>query len=249
MIQSMSVIKRPTSEEYAYHREHQEEHKLQNPLRDMILGGQDGLVNALGIILGILAANGDNHILVATVLAATFAESLSMGAVAYTSSMSQKDHYEAEKEKARKEIEKYPEMEMEEVREIFEKKGFSGKVLDEIVETITSDKKIWLETMMAEELQLQSVNTKEVLKSSVIVTIATGIGHLIPLLPFFITSGQDGLIISVIFSAVTLFAVGWYQAVTLVGSWWRSGLKLVAIGLIAAFAGYLIASIFHVSAG
>jgi predicted membrane protein (TIGR00267 family) len=243
------IKQRPTAEAFAYHREHQEEHKLENPLRDMILGGQDGLVNALGIILGILAAGGNNHILVATVLAATFAESLSMGAVAYTSAMSQKDHYEAEKEKARKEIEKYPQMEREEVREIFEAKGFKDKVLDEIVDTITSDKKIWLNTMVTEELQLQSVDTRAVLKSSVIVTIATAIGHLIPLLPFFVTSGQQGLILSVIFSAITLFAVGVYQAVTLVGSWWKSGLKLVAIGLIAAFAGYLIATIFHVSAG
>src|SRR5581483_9587694 len=201
------------------------------------------------IILGVLAAGGSNHILVATVLAASFAESLSMGAVAYTSAMSQKDHYEAEKAKAKHEIEKYPAMEAEEVREIFEQKGFKGKVLDEIVDTITADKTIWLNTMVTEELQLQPVDTRSVLKSSVIVTIATGIGHLIPLLPFFITFGQSGLIASVIVSAITLFAVGVYQALTLVGSWWKMGLKLVAIGLIAAFAGYLIATLFHVSAG
>src|SRR5207253_390738 len=114
-----------------------EDHKLNNPLRDIILGGQDGLVNALGIILGIAAVTSDNHILIATVLAATCAESISMGAVAYTSALAQKAHYESERKKEMKEIEEVPEMEREEVRQIFEQKGFTGHVLEEIVETIT----------------------------------------------------------------------------------------------------------------
>src|SRR5579864_8703359 len=99
----LSVIKRPTVEAFAQHKE-EEGHKLGNPLRDVILGGQDGLVNSLGIILGVSAASGDTHVLIATVLAAAFAESISMGAVAYTSAMSQKDYYESERKKAHKEI-------------------------------------------------------------------------------------------------------------------------------------------------
>jgi predicted membrane protein (TIGR00267 family) len=244
----MPNIKRPTTEEFAAHKA-REPHKTSNPLRDVILGGQDGLVNALGIILGFSAVSSDITVLIATVLAATFAESLSMGAVAYTSAMSQKDYYEAERTKAAKEIDNYPDMEKEEVRQIFESKGFTEHLANEIAETLSKDKKHWLDLLMSEELQISPVDTKAVLKSSVIVTIATGIGHMIPLLPFFFTSHTTGLVISIILSGITLFIVGWYQAVTLVGSWWKSGLKLTAIGLIAAVAGYLIASIFHVSAG
>ncbi len=243
------TLTRPTVEEFAKHRA-SETHKVENPLRDVILGGQDGLVNALGIILGVIAGGGDLHVLIATVLAATFAESLSMGAVAYTSALSQRDHYLSERHKVSKEIEQSPRMEAEEVRQIYEAKGFKGKVLEEIVGTITSDKQIWLDILMAEELHIEPVNTRNVLKSSVIVTIATTIGHLIPVTPFFFgTSHQEGLIISVIISAITLFAVGAYQALTLVGSWWKNGLKLVLIGLAAAFIGYFIAKIFHVSVG
>src|SRR5258706_1285008 len=110
---------RPTQAEFRNHK-HQEQHKLENPLRDVILGGQDGLVNALGIILGIAAVTPDVHILIATVLAATAAESISMGAVAYTSALADKDHYEGEKKKELYEIEHYPEMEKEEVRRIYE---------------------------------------------------------------------------------------------------------------------------------
>lgn len=56
-------------------------------LRDVILGGQDGLVNVLGVTLGVAAASGDTRLVLAAGLAATFAESVSMAAVAYTSSL------------------------------------------------------------------------------------------------------------------------------------------------------------------
>jgi predicted membrane protein (TIGR00267 family) len=238
------IDNRPSAKEFRRHKR-QEKHKKENPLRDVILGGQDGLVNALGIILGVMAASSDVKILIATVLAATIAESLSMGAVAYTSALSQRDYYESEKKKEMDEVEKFPEMEKEEVRQIYEQKGFSGKILEEIVTTITSDKKLWVDTMMAEELKISPINTKAVLKSSVIVTIATAIGHLIPLSPFFFATQGTSLTIAVIISAITLFAVGVYQAVSLVGSWWKSGIRMVIIGLAAAFIGYFIARIFH----
>lgn len=237
-------IDRPTPAEFRKHQKH-EKHKKENPLRDVILGGQDGLVNALGIILGVLAASGDVKILIATVIAATIAESFSMGAVAYTSALSQHDYYQSERKKEIDEVEKFPKMEKEEIRRIYEEKGFSGEVLEKIVATITRDKKLWVDTMMAEELKISPVDTKAVLKSSVIVTIATAIGHLIPLFPFFFVAGNNGLFIATIISAIALFAVGVYQAVSLVGSWWKSGLRMVIIGLAAAFVGYFIARLFH----
>jgi vacuolar iron transporter family protein len=228
----------------------EEQHKMQNSLRDVILGGQDGLVNALGIILGIVAAGGNNAILLATVFAAAAAESISMGAVVYTSALSQKAYYDAERKREEQEVEKVPEKEREEIREIYREKGFSGKSLEEIVKVITSDKKIWVDTMMAEELHIEPVDTGDILKSSVIVTIATTIGHLIPVLPFLFNFGESNMLItSIVISGLTLFAVGAYQAVTLVGSWWKTGLKLVVIGLGAALIGYVIAKMFNVVAG
>ena len=56
-------------------------------LHDVILGGQDGLVNVLGVTLGVAAASADTRFILAAGLAATFAESFSMAAVAYTSSL------------------------------------------------------------------------------------------------------------------------------------------------------------------
>lgn len=238
------MSQRPTQDEFNKHKA-QEDHKLENPLRDVILGGQDGLVNALGIILGFSAVSSDTRVLIVTVIAASIAESISMGAVAYTSALAQKDYYNSEREKESREIDKVPEMEKEEVRRIYEEKGLKGHALEEIVETITSDKKVWLDVMMAEERHIEPIDTKKILKSSVIVTIATAIGHFIPILPFFFVAHLQGIIIAIIVSAIALFAVGAYQAVSLVGSWWKSGLRMLLIGLGAALIGYIIAVMFR----
>lgn len=239
---------RPTQEAFNHHKNHQEEHRIGNPLRDIILGGQDGMVNALGIVLGVAAAGGNAHILVLTVLAASAAEAISMGAVAYTSAVSQRDYYEAELRKEKKEIEQYPQMETEEVRRIFEAKGFRGKVLEEIVTTIVADKKIWVDTMMREELGIEKVETKNILRSAGVVGITTAIGSVVPLIPFFLNplthlSFQQEIIIAIIVCGIALFGVGAYQALSLVGSWWKSGIRMVIIGLSAAFIGYVFAKL------
>ena len=55
---------------------------LASRLSEIILGGQDGLVNVAGVILGLAAATDEVRIIIAGGLAATFAESISMAAVA-----------------------------------------------------------------------------------------------------------------------------------------------------------------------
>jgi vacuolar iron transporter family protein len=223
--------------------------KKENPLRDIILGGQDGLVNALGIILGVAAAGGNVNILIATVLAASAAESISMGAVAYTSTISQKDHYDSERRKVNRGIDEAPDMAREEVMQIFEKKGFSGNVLEEVATTITNDKKTWADLIMSEELGLEKVETKNALQSSVIVGAATAIGSIIPVIPFFLVGHglpfSTAILLSIGFCTLSLFGVGVYQALTLIGVWWKSGIRMVGIGLSAAIIGYFIAKLFN----
>jgi VIT1/CCC1 family predicted Fe2+/Mn2+ transporter len=227
-----------------------EHHTAGSFLRDIILGGQDGLVNVLGIVLGGTAAGAQPRILVATALAATFAEAVSMGAVAYTSSLADRDHYLSERERETREIHELPDMERQEVRDIYRTKGFDGELLDQIVDRITSNEQTWLDIMMAEELHLEPVDTNDVLRTSVIVTIAALIGGLIPLLPFFVLGGGTLTVLSaVVLSAVALFAVGAYKATTLVGEWRRSGLQMVLIGLGAALAGFVVGRLFGVSGG
>lgn len=226
-----------------------EQRSTNNSLRDVILGGQDGLVNMLGIALGVVAAGGSTHVLVVTGIAAAITESISMGAVAYTSFGSDRDFYLAERKREQNDVSSRPEEEREEIRGIYAAKGFGGQLLDDVVSTITSNRETWVNTMMDEELHLQPVPQQSLLRSSVIVTIATLVGHLIPLLPFMVVTRTPAIIAAIALSAVTLFAVGVYSAKTLLGDWRKSGLQMVTIGLGAAALGFLIGRLLHTTGG
>lgn len=219
--------------------------KIAAMLKDMILGGQDGLVNVLGVILGLAAATSEIRIILAGGLAAAFAESISMAAVAYTSTLAYVEYYESEKVHESELIEKNPEDEVQEIRNIYSARGFQGKLLDQIVTKITSDKKRWVEVMMLEELRLSPATREGALKSSLVVGVAAMIGSLIPLSPFFFFSIRNSIIISIIFSMVVLFAAGAYKAKITVGSWWKSGLQLAVIGIVSALLGYYIGYLFQ----
>jgi predicted membrane protein (TIGR00267 family) len=225
--------------------QHREEHRQANWLRDVILGGQDGLVNILGIILGVIAGGGSNAVLLAAGFAAAITESISMGAVGYTSAVAERDYYQAERARETAEIDQTPEAERQEIRDIYATKGFTGDLLERVVDTITANRETWLATMMDEELHLQPVQTPDIMRSSVVITIATLIGHLIPLLPFVWLPRTPALITAIGLGAAVLFGVGVYSSVTLVGDWRKNGLKMVAIGLGAAAAGFLIGLLFH----
>ena len=136
-----------------YHTRH-DPHRRASRLADIILGGQDGLVNVLGVILGVAAATSDVQIVLVAGLAATFAESISMGAVAYTSTMAESAFYESERAREYRHIAQVPELERQEIYEIYQKKGFGDELLEYIVETITADQDTWVEVMMAEEHRL-----------------------------------------------------------------------------------------------
>ena len=228
---------------------HRERHRQTNWLRDVILGGQDGLVNILGIILGVIAGGGSKTVLLAAGFAAAITESISMGAVGYTSSVSQRDYYRAERAREAAEIDTAPEAERREIREIYATKGFAGDLLERVVDTITANRDSWLATMMDEELHLQPVQTADILRSAVVITIATLIGHLIPLLPFVWLARTPALVLAIVLSALVLFGVGVYSALTLVGDWRTSGLKILVIGLGAAGVGFLIGNLFHAAGG
>jgi vacuolar iron transporter family protein len=224
---------------------HREAHRGTNWLRDVILGGQDGLVNILGIILGVIAGGGSDTVLIVAGFAAAITESISMAAVGYTSSTSERDYYVAERAREAAEIVASPEAERQEVRAIYAAKGFQGKLLDDVVAQITSNHDTWLATMMDDELHLQPVASGAILRTAVVIGIATLIGHLIPLLPFLVLPRTPALIAAIGLSGIVLFAVGAYTAVTLVGDWRKSGLKFLAIGLGAAAIGFVIGRLFN----
>ncbi len=215
-------------------------HRQASALSDIILGGQDGLVNVLGVILGIAAATSDPYIVLVAGLAATFAESVSMGAVAYTSTVADADFYESEREKEYRHIREMPVLERDEVRAIYYEKGFRDELLENIVNTITANPDIWVAVMMAEEHRLIPVDRKQALRAAVVVGFSAVIGSLIPLVPFILLPVSTSIWVSILVTATVLFAVGAYKAQITIGHPGKSGLEMALIGTVSALVGYAI---------
>ena len=230
-----------------------EKHAQPGLLSDFILGSQDGLVNVLGVILGVAVASRNLAnpltIILAGGLAATFAESISMGAVAYTSTLARRDHYLSEVEREKREMVELPDQERQEVREILERWDFHGPELDDMLERIVSKPKAWLELMMSHELNLAPVDPTAARKSAVLVGFAAIVGSLIPLIPFLVIGANIllGIMLSLGVSTAALFVIGWWKARTTIGRAGRSGVQMAVIGIASAIAGFGIA--FLVSGG
>jgi|SRR5580700_1238130 predicted membrane protein (TIGR00267 family) len=221
-----------------------EPHKKGNRLSDVILGGQDGLVSVLGLLLGLTAATSSSRIVIAGGLATIFAETLSMGAVAYTSKMADRDHYAGERKREEQEVRDMPEVERQEIVDIYEAKGFSGKLLEDIVRHITSDHELWINTMMREELELLPVVKKDVYSYSMVVGASTFAGAILPLIPFFFMPVHYALVSALLLSAAVLAGIGAYKAYMTLGKPLKSAFQMVIIGMGAAVAGYLIGLLF-----
>ncbi len=221
-----------------------EPHRLGARLGEIILGGQDGLVNVLGVVLGIAAATPETRIIIAGGLAATFAESISMAAVAYTSSLADHDFYRAERAREYREIQETPHLEREEIRTIFADWGFEGKLLDDMVDHIAQHEDHWVDIMMAHELQLQPVDEKGLISGALLVGFSAIVGSLIPLAPFFFLPNLPASLAAVTLTALTLFIVGAFKARITVGHPVRSGLQMLVIGTLSALAGYGIGAFF-----
>jgi vacuolar iron transporter family protein len=226
--------------------DHHDPHHGEFRLSDVILGGQDGLVNVLGVILGVAAATADVRIVIAAGLAATFAESISMGAVAYTSTLAENDLYHSEREREYRHIHLAPDVEVEEIRDIYRKKGFEGETLEKIVDVITSNPDVWVNVMMSEEFQLMPPEKSRALNSALLVGFSALVGSFIPLFPFFFWDVSLSIGLSIVIAALTLFVVGVYKARVTVGKPFRSGLEMAIIGTVSALAGYVVGLIFKV---
>jgi len=222
-------------------------HTRSSRLSEIILGGQDGLVNVLGVVLGVAAATSDPRIVLAAGMAATFAESVSMGAVAYTSTLADNDLYTSEKEREYRHIHLAPDIEVDEIRNLYAQKGFEGETLEKIVEVITSNPDVWVAVMMSEEHQLQPPERQGgAVRSALVVGFAAIVGSLIPLVPFVFMPVGASMIVSILIAALTLFAAGVYKARVTVGHPGKSGLEMAVIGTLSALVGYGVGVLFQV---
>lgn len=228
-----------------------EPHPRPTLLSDFILGSQDGIANVLGIILGLAAATSDIRIILIAALAALAAESVSMGAVAYTSTLSRRRLYLSERRREMEEMATVPEAERAEVREVLTEWGYSGSALDDLLERICANPRAMLEFMMSFELKLSPIEENAARNSALLVGAATVLGHFIPLAPFLVPgiAVLPAAVAAIVLSATTLLVIGWYEARITLGRWYINGPQLALIGLGGGLAGFLIGHLLGAASG
>lgn len=231
------MMKSPLQQRYEH--EHADPHIHGRWLSDVVLGAQDGLVNTLGVVLGVSAATADVKVTFATGMAAGLAEAISMAAVGYTSSLARGELFSAELEREKRHIVSLPDVEREEIRRLYAQKGFTGALLERVVDTICRDPEVWLAVMMREEHELAPVNRSASLRSAGIVGLSSLAGAVVPVLPFAILSRERAIGAALLLGALGLFALGAFKARVTAGRKVRDGVVLALIGCASAVVGYV----------
>ncbi len=229
-----------------HHHESVDPHVRGRWLSDVVLGAQDGLVNTLGVVLGVAAASASTRVTLAAGLAAGFAEAVSMAAVAYTSSMTRGELFRSERAREYRHVEVTPAIERDEVRALYASKGFRGALLDHVVETICANKDVWVAVMMKEEHALEPVDRAASLRSAGIVGAASLAGALVPVVPFALGGRWQAVGASLALGALSLFGLGVFKAKVTSTSTARGGFVLALIGVASALVGYVVGSLFGV---
>ena len=207
-----------------------------NYLRDWIYGGIDGAVTTFAVVSGVAGAQLASWIILALGFANLFADGFSMAASNFLGTKAEQDDLHRLEVIENRHIDLAPEGEREEVRQIFQSKGFDGPDLERIVQLVTSDRKRWVRTMLTEEYGLP----REI-RSSWVAAICTFTAFLVcglvPLVPFLFKFPQ-AFEVSIIMTGTVFVAIGSAKSKWSTDSWWRSGLTTFLVGAIAAALAY-----------
>ncbi|MCR4368400.1 MAG: VIT1/CCC1 transporter family protein [archaeon] len=216
-------------------------------LGDMVYGALDGIVTTFAVVAGAAGAGLGAGVILVLGFANLIADGLSMAVGNYLSMKSDQDYYEHEYKRESWEVDNYPKGEEEEIRQIYKKKGFSGQKLEKLVELITSNKTVWVETMMHEELGMLQ-EQKSPIKAGLYTYFAFLVAGFVPLLIFVISLFvplEAGIAFPIAFALtfLTIFIVGSLRSLVILKPWYIAGLEMLIIGGLTAIISYAVGSV------
>jgi VIT1/CCC1 family predicted Fe2+/Mn2+ transporter len=213
-------------------------------IRQIVLGMNDGVVSIFALLAGVAGAGQDATTILITLLAATIAGALSMAAGEFISEKSENDFYRKEIKQERLEVKLIPHIEKQELRLIYQKKGFEGDLLENLVNTITADEDRFIRELVVEELGIAEIAQGEgLLKNTFIIFGAFVLGSLFPVLPYLFFRFLPESTIFWIATIVTfggLFLVGALKKYVTGMYWLKSGIEMLIVGLFAFGVSYYI---------
>ncbi len=231
--------------------------KLKRPIKenitsDAVLGGIDGCVTTFAVVSGVVGAGFAPSVALVLGFANLIADGFSMAISNYESIKTNQEFIQSIRDSEKEHIDKIPSGEREEIRQIFEKKGFSADVLETIVDTISADRKLWIDTMLIEEHGVQKTS-KEPLKAAVATFTAFIIVGSMPLIPFTISGLEKNMqfTISACLAALMFFSIGALKSIIFSKPAFMSGVKTLLTGgtaaMLAFAVGYLLREIFDIT--
>jgi vacuolar iron transporter family protein len=219
-------------------------------LGDAIYGANDGLGAVFGIVSGVAGFTGgtNSNLVLISGLAGMLASALSMGSGAYLATKSEREVYQAEIERERREIEEEPEEEQEELALFYQLKGFTEEEATMLAARLAEKPEQFLRTMAHEELGLSEDSFPNPWVAAASAMISTAIGAFIPIIPFFFLQGPAAIIAAAFISLVAHFVVGAAKTLVTGRSWFHSGMEMTIVGAIEAVITYVLGATLRVAA-
>ena len=218
---------------------------------DAVLGGIDGCITTFAVVSGAVGAGLSASIAIVLGFANLFADGFSMAVSNYESIKAVQDFADDTRRTEEDHIDQVPEGEREEVRQIFQNKGFAGSQLESIVATICQDRKLWVETMLTEEHGLQKTPFSPV-KSGFVTFISFVFVGALPLLPFLFTTIEMDrqFIMSTVIAGLVFFSIGMLKSYVFSKPMLRAGLITLLTGGAASglafLTGYILREVFGI---
>jgi VIT1/CCC1 family predicted Fe2+/Mn2+ transporter/rubrerythrin len=211
-----------------------------------IYGANDGLAAVFGIVSGVSGATGGSSFVLTAGLAGTVASALSMATGAFLAERSEVEVAAANLARERQEIEEHPDEEKEELSLYYQLKGLSREDSDELAEKLSHNPEAFLSVLAAEELGATQ-GGRNPLQAALAAGVSTGIGAIIPVLPFFWLHGTVAVLAAAAVSLVAHFLVGAAKSLFTLRTWWAAGLEMTAAGVIVGGVTYGAGLLFHVA--
>jgi vacuolar iron transporter family protein len=209
-----------------------------------IYGANDGLAAVFGIVSGVSGATGGSNFVLTAGLAGALASALSMATGAYLAERSIAEVSAANVEQERREIEENPEEEREEVALYYQLKGLNEEEAKELAEKLSRSRESLLQVLVAEELGGAQGGDNPV-EAALAAGLSTGLGAMVPVLPFFWLHGTPAVVWAAVVSLVAHFLVGAAKSLVTLRKWWSAGLEMTLAGVIVGGATYLAGILFH----
>jgi VIT1/CCC1 family predicted Fe2+/Mn2+ transporter len=216
---------------------------VQKYLGEFVYGGIDGSVTTFAVVAGSVGAGLDSAIIIILGFANLIADGFSMSVGAFLAAKSEHENYVKHKNVEYWEIKNLREKEIQEIREIYEAKGFKGELLEQVVAQIISDDDVWVDTMMKEELEM-SKDDKTPFNVGLFTFISFLLVGLIPLITYLwdFISPIDAPIFTItcVLTGLAFVLVGFLKSIVTGSSKIQSSLETLSLGAIAAVLAYFV---------